>query len=223
MKRGAALALTLAAGIAGARTPVPLCVTDFPPYVSPALPDGGQLTALARRAFAAGGLGVRQLDVPWVRAYAMAGRGECLLLAVWRNEERDAQFRYSLPVAQMELGLFVRADRQAPLPHGATVAYQRGSYLPPAMAGGRYRLHALINARPGLELLQLGRVEAVFSERASFEHQLAQRPGGAWVRWQAPPLEVKPTFMALSKAHPQAQAWLALLDEEIRQSGELRN
>ena len=199
--------------------PVPLCLTEFPPYVSADLPDGGSLTALARRAFAATGLAVRPLHVPWVRAFALARNGECLLLTLWRNEERDALFRYSLPVARMQLGFFVRADRKEPLGPGAMVVYQRGSYLPAALADGRYKLHELVDPRPGPDLLRLGRVDAVFSERATFEHQLGRQPHLAQtIRWQAPALEVKPTFMAISKSHPQATAWLALLDQEIRRS-----
>lgn len=198
---------------------VPLCLTDFPPYVSAEMPDGGSLTALARRAFAAAGLAVQTLHVPWVRAFALARNGDCLLLTLWRNEERDALFRYSLPVARMQLGFFVRADRKAPLPSDATVAYQRGSYLPAELSGGHYKLHELVDPRPGIEMLNIGRVDAVFSERATFEYLLGKRPRLAEaVRWQAPALEVKPTFMAISKHHPQADAWLELLNQEIRQS-----
>lgn len=213
----AGLAL-LGVGAAAAQAPVPLCITDFPPYVTAAQPDGGQLTVLARRAFAAGGLSVQMLHVPWVRAFALAKNGNCLLMTMWRNEERDALFRYSLPVARMQLGFFVRADRKAALPADATVAYQRGSYLPAELTSGRYRLHELVDPRPGLEMLSLGRVDAVFSERATFEHQLARQPLLAeGIRWQAA-LEVKPTFMAISKTHPQADAWLELLNQEIKAS-----
>lgn len=202
-----------------AQAPVPLCLTDFPPYVSAELPDGGSLTALARRAFAAAGLAVQALHVPWVRAFGLARNGECLLLTLWRNDERDALFRYSLPVTRMQLGFFVRADRNAPLEAGSTIAYQRGSYLPPELSGGRYKLHELVDPRPGADMLNMGRVDAVFSERATFEYQLAKQPRLAGtIRWQSPPLEVKPTFMAISKAHPQADVWLDLLNQEIRRS-----
>jgi polar amino acid transport system substrate-binding protein len=196
---------------------VPLCLTDFPPYVSAELPDGGSLTAIARRAFAAAGLTVQALHVPWVRAFALARNGECLLLTLWRNEERDALFRYSLPVTRMQLGFFVRADHAGPLPPGATIAYQRGSYLPAELRTGRYKLHELVDPRPGPDLLRLRRVDAVFSERATFEYQLSRRPELAeQIRWHAP-LEIKPTFMAISRQHPQADAWLELLNQEIRQ------
>lgn len=215
-------ALALVAGL-GLATPAPaqtvsLCMTDFPPYVSVDLPDGGSLTALARRAFTAAGLTVQTQHVPWVRAFALAKNGDCLLMTLWRNEERDALFRYSLPVARMQLGFFVRGDRKGPLPLDATVAYQRGSYLPPDLTTGRYKLHELVDPRPGLEMLSLGRVDAVFSERATFEYQLARSPKPTEaIRWHTA-LEVKPTFMAISKSHPQAEAWLELLNQEIRAS-----
>lgn len=209
--------LAMSMAMAQAQT-VSLCMTDFPPYVSVDLPDGGSLTALARRAFTSAGLTVQTQHVPWVRAFALARNGDCLLMTMWRNEERDALFRYSLPVARMQLGFFVRNDRKAPLPLDATVAYQRGSYLPPELTTGRYKLHELIDPRPGLEMLSLGRVDAVFSERATFEYQLARQPRLAEsIRWQTA-LEVKPTFMAISKTHPQADAWLELLNQEIKAS-----
>ena len=206
-----ALLLAVAAGTAAAQPTVPpvvLCTTDFPPYVSADLPDGGRITALARRAFAQAGLAVQTEQLPWVRAFALAKSGGCLLLTLWRNEERDALFHYSLPVARMELGLFVRGDRQKPLPPDATVAYQRGSYLPQGLTAGRYRLHELLDPRVGLEMLKRGRVDAVFSERETMEHLLRRQPDMArGIRWQAPALEVKATHMALSKQHPQADAW----------------
>lgn len=218
MKTIAAL-LALAAGAAAAQTTVPLCVTDFAPYVSAALPDGGHITALARRALEAAGLRVQTVHVPWVRAFAMGKNGDCVLLTLWRNEERDALFHYSLPVARMELGFFVRMDRDTPLPPDATVAFQRGSYLPPALAEGHYQLYELVDPRPGLEMLRRKRVDAVFSERASFEYLLASQPRAADdVRWHPPALEVKTTHMAVARQHPQAEAWLAILNREIRRA-----
>lgn len=203
---------------ARAETMVTLCMTDFPPYVSTELADGGRLTALARRAFTTAGFIVQTQHVPWVRAFALAKNGDCLLMTLWRNEERDALFRYSLPVARMQLGFFVRADRETPLPPDATVAFQRGSYLPVELTAGRYKLHELVDPRPGLEMLSLARVDAVFSERATFEYQLARQPKLAEaIRWQAA-LEIKPTFMAISRNHPQADAWLELLNQEIKVS-----
>ena len=213
----ASLALLGVAAAAEAQT-VSLCMTDFPPYVSVDLPDGGSLTALARRAFTSAGLTVQTQHVPWVRAFALAKNGDCLLMTMWRNEERDALFRYSLPVARMQLGFFVRSDRKGPLPLDATVAYQRGSYLPPDLTTGHYKLHELVDPRPGLDMLSLGRVDAVFSERATFEYQLARQPRLAEaIRWHTA-LEVKPTFMAISRNHPQADAWLELLNQEIKAS-----
>lgn len=217
------LAATLALLGAGAvqaqdATTVPLCFTDFPPYVSAELPNGGSLGALARRAFVAAGLQVQAIKVPWARAFAMARKGECLLLALWRNEERDTLFRYSLPVARMELGFFVKSERSAvTLAADARVAFQRGSYLPPELAAGSYRLDPVVGMHPALKMLKLGRVEAVFSERASFEHLLG-REQITGISWLAPPLEVKTTFMAISKSHPQADAWLEILNHEIQRS-----
>lgn len=212
----ALLAMPGTAHAQAAPTPVPLCFTDFPPYVSADLPDGGSLGALARRAFTAAGLAVQTIKAPWARAYTMARNGECLLMAVWRNDERDALLRYSLPVARMQLGFFVRAERGTePLAADAQVAVERGSYLPPELTGGSYRLHPVVDRRPALQLLKLGRVDAVFSERASFEYLLA-RDAVTELRWLPPAVELKTTYMALSKTHPHAEAWLELLNREIR-------
>ncbi len=214
----ALLAMQGAAHAQAAAATVPLCFTDFPPYVSADLPDGGSLGALARRAFTAAGLTVQAIKAPWARAFTMARNGECLLMAVWRNDERDALLRYSLPVARMQLGFFVRTDAGAePLPADAQVAVERGAYLPPELTTGSYRLNPVVDRRPALQMLRLGRVDAVFSERASFEYLMA-RDAVTEVRWLAPAVELKTTYMALSKTHPQADAWLELLNREIRLS-----
>lgn len=220
MKAAALLVMGLAAGMAQAQPQsVPVCFTDFPPYADADLPEGGSLGALVRRAFAAAGLSVLVIKAPWARAQALAKNGDCLLMTVWRNEERDAAFRYSLPVARMQLGLFVRADHMAPVAAGASIAFQRGSYLPPELSGGRYQMSPVVDMRPAMQMLAMGRVDAVFSERASFEHLLAKTPWlPARIQWKGPPIEVKTAFMAISKSHPQADAWLALLNQEIRRS-----
>ena len=81
-----ALLLALGAGTAAAQArmpPVVLCTTDFPPYVSTEAPDGGRITALARRAFEAAGLKVQTQQLPWVRAYALAKSGEFAGASLW--------------------------------------------------------------------------------------------------------------------------------------------
>lgn len=221
------LALLALAGAAQARVPasgaaqaaVPVCLTNFPPYVSADLPGGGPLTALARRAFAAEGLTLRTIEAPWARALVLATHGDCLLLALWRNAERDALFSYSLPVAQMQLGLFVPGRPDAPLADHAHIAYQRGSHLPPALTQGGYQLDPVVDMHPALQMLQRGRVDAVFSERASFEYLLDQQPAPRPdIHWMSPALQTMPTHMAVSRKHPQARAWLEILDREIRRS-----
>lgn len=79
------------------------------------------------------------------------------------------------------------------------------------------QLYEVVDPRPGLEMLARGRVDAVFFERGTMTHHLAAQPRLAGsVRWLAPALEVVPTYMAISRGHPQADAWLALLNREIR-------
>jgi ABC-type amino acid transport substrate-binding protein len=119
----------------------------------------------------------------------------------------------------MQLGFFVRSDRAQPPQAGDTVAFQRGAYLPPALAAGGYQLYEVVDPRPGLEMLGRGRVDAVFFERGTMEHYIALQPRLAdSVRWVTPPLEVVPTYMAVSRSHPQTEAWLGLLNREIRSS-----
>lgn len=213
--------LATACGAARAQSPagatVPLCFTDFAPYVSTELPEGGSLGALAKRAFTAAGLTVQIIRAPWARAFTMASHGECLLLALWRDEERDALFRYSLPVAEMQLGLFVRSGQTQPPPAHAPVAYQRGSYLPAALQRAQYQLSPVADLRAAVQMLALERVDAVFSERASLESTLSTQPALAGrVHWLEPALETKTAYMAIARQHPQADAWLAILNQAIR-------
>lgn len=215
------LALMTAVGAVhacAAASTVPLCFTDFPPYVSMDAPDGGSLGALALRAFASAGIAVQIIRAPWARAYTMALHGDCLLMAVWRNDERDRLLSYSLPVARMQLGWFVRSERRtAPLATDADIAVERGSYQPPLLMNGGYRIHPVVDRQAQLQMLRRARVEAVFTERTSFEHLLA-REAVTDVRWLGPAVEVKTAYMALSKTHPEAEAWLDLLNREIRRT-----
>lgn len=202
---------------------VSLCVTRFAPYVSYELPDGGRLTVLATQAFTRAGLSVKQITAPWARALQLATQGQCVLLTVWRTPERDAVLHYSAPVARMELGLFIRNDPEKALPAGARVAHERGSYLPPALTDNPYQLQPISAVRQGLQMLVIGRVDAVFAERASTESLLAQDETLArQVRWQGSPLDVKTTHMAVGRAHPAAEALMSLIDAELERSAAAR-
>jgi polar amino acid transport system substrate-binding protein len=195
---------------------ISICVTEFPPYLGSQLPDGGPLLALASRALASGGLQARPSAVPWARALTLARAGECLLPIIWRNAERDQGFAYSQPVADMQLGLFVRQDHVGGVKPGDAIAVERSGYLPPSLTEGGFALNPTGGTRQTLRMLAAGRVVAAFTERAAAEEMLRAEPAlGAQLRWQGPAIEVKTTYMAVSRDHPLRDTLLNLLNAEI--------
>ena len=107
-------AVVVAAPLAGV-TPrasaadITLMTTDYPPYFSANLPNGGPLTEIVVEAFKAVGHHASIQFVPWVRAmeFAKAGKVDGLHGA-WHSEEREAWFVFSDPLPGNKVVLFKR-------------------------------------------------------------------------------------------------------------------
>jgi len=204
---------------AKAQEPVPLCLTQFPPYVDADSPDGGVLTALATRALEQAGFAVVRHKMTWARALIQAEQGQCLLLALWRTPERDKIFAYSLPVAEMELGLFVRSDRAAQLREGDRVAVERDALVPPQLERRGFRLNPVAQPRQALEMLALRRVDGAFMERLSGEALIARFPDVlSQLHWNFDAVATMPTYMAAAKNRAPGAAWLRAIDDALQKN-----
>ena len=70
------LVLLLTMPLVRAEQQLQLASTDYPPYFSSALPEGGTLTALTRAAFKAAGYDITLVFLPWARLMLELERGK---------------------------------------------------------------------------------------------------------------------------------------------------
>lgn len=201
-----------------AAAPVPLCVGDFPPYNASHLPGRGPVIELMVEAFARQGLQVNVSFMPWARIIKLGEQGDCAIVGIWRNEQRDRLFSYSRPLVRQELGFFGRTGPGPDLHRlqDLTLGVERGSYLSPALQAPGLHLDLAAGLRSNFKKLALGRVDLVFGDRGAGEHLLAAEPELArMIEWKAPRLEYKDTYLAVAKRHPQARAWLDAFDQGL--------
>ncbi|MEJ6005614.1 transporter substrate-binding domain-containing protein [Paucibacter sp. AS339] len=200
---------------------VPLCLTEFPPFNSETLPRQGPLIEIASEAFRRSGLKVQVQFLPWARALKDAEAARCALFGVWRNPARDQLFDYSKPMIQMELGFFGRRGVQHDFGDpkvlaGLLVGIQRGTYLPPQLEAKDLRFDLGNDLLSSLRKLLRDRVDLAYGNKALGQYLIRSEPElREELEWKRPVLEVKDHYLALSKQHPQKEAWLRAFDQGL--------
>lgn len=72
---------------------------DFPPFIADTEPDNGIISAIVTESFAAAGMNVKTLLVPWRRAYRAVKLGEFPASYSWAySKQRAEQFHLSEPI-----------------------------------------------------------------------------------------------------------------------------
>jgi len=73
-----------------------LTYTDYAPYVSDKVPEGGMLTEVIKTAYAEQGVELEVVYVPWKRGYRMVQEGEAIGTFSWqRTKDRERDFLLS--------------------------------------------------------------------------------------------------------------------------------
>ncbi|MEJ5999235.1 substrate-binding periplasmic protein [Paucibacter soli] len=194
---------------------VPLCASEFPPYSGAQLPGQGVMIELAAQAFKRQGLQASASFMPWARVIKLGEQGACIIVGIWRNEQRDQLYSYSRPMLRQELGFFARMGSAPDLRRlqDLRLGVERGSYVSAELQEPGLQIDLASDQKGNFRKLALGRVDLVFSERATGQFLLAAEPElGRQIEWRAPRLEFKNAHLAMSKNHPQARAWLDAFD-----------
>lgn len=85
---------------------VQIVIEPWAPFAHAELPGGGFLTRLTQAAFEAGGRESQVHFAPWARALQEVAHGHRdVLMGLFHSEEREALYRYSEPVYEVEVGL----------------------------------------------------------------------------------------------------------------------
>lgn len=84
---------------------------EWPPFTSEKLVNGGLLNRIVVEAFAAVGIEVEIVFLPWARAFAMAKAGDIDGTCCWfNNDERRNTFLVSPPLYEVQYVFFHRRD-----------------------------------------------------------------------------------------------------------------
>ncbi|MDT8999777.1 transporter substrate-binding domain-containing protein [Paucibacter sp. APW11] len=199
-----------------AAEPVPLCVGNYPPYNSHELPDNGPVLQIATEAFRHVGLPVSISFLPWVRLLKQAEAGECAIVGIWRNAERDRLYDFSAPIVRQELGLFGPVGTPVKQLSGQLIGVERGSYLPAQLLEKDVLRYQVLGVRQNFTMLHHGRIALAFADRAAGEYLLRQQPEMALkIEWKEPRLEFKDAYLAGHRRYPLARAWVQAFDRGL--------
>jgi polar amino acid transport system substrate-binding protein len=198
---------------AHANKTISICVGNFPPYNSHVLPKNGPIIEIATEAFRRSGYQMQFIYMPWARILKEGEHGQCGILGIWRNPQRDLIFDYAQPIIKQELGFFARSGSQYDLSKPKTlealsIGVERSSYLPPALANSRLHFDLASSLHTNLLKLSKERIDLAFGNKAAGLYMIKAEKGLQNLEWQTPSLEVKETYLAFAKTHPQKELLL---------------
>lgn len=147
---------------------------EWSPYLSPALPEHGPVSALVSAAFATQGIRVEYVFMPWRRGYEEARDGRLDGTIVWsRTEERQRDFLFSDPVGSLRTMLFHRRDTPfdwhdiddlTDLRIGGVIGYSYA--VEQAERDGRIRIDRIADPANNYRKLMAGRLDLVAEDEA---------------------------------------------------------
>jgi polar amino acid transport system substrate-binding protein len=226
-RRLAALLFALASLLplpAAAGRDLVLAATEYPPYTSEALEQGGPMSQIAIAALQHAGYGVRLRFLPWARALRLAEQGEVDgLLAVWHSPERERSFWFSRPVVSNRL---VLCGREAHMPrrfdgfaalHDYTLGVVRGYAKPAGLDAANLTVEEATDDLQNLRKLVADRVDLVLID-GRVERFLVSRhmPESApALRCLQPPVQEPPLYLVVSRRVPDGQDVMQAFDAQL--------
>jgi polar amino acid transport system substrate-binding protein len=199
---------------------VPICVGDFPPYNSHVLPKNGPVIEIANEAFRRSGYQMQFKFMPWARILKEGEHGQCGILGIWRNAQRDLIFDYTQPIIKQELGFFARRGSLYDLSNPRTleslsIGVERSSYLPPALENSRLRFDLASSLHTNLLKLAKHRIDLAYGNKAAGFYMIKTDKDLQNLEWQTPSLEIKETYLAFAKTHTEKEALLGAFNRGL--------
>lgn len=237
-RRIAASAVMLLAGLATAgfatadHQPVYLATgTDYAPYVSDQLPEGGVVSEVVREVFASMGYQSQLNFYPWNRAYQLVlnVQSDATFPYAW-GAERARDFLYSRVINRVTVRVFLQAgsaiDFQTPadlqgLSYCQPLGYQTEPELQ-VMIDNQQLSRLKAQDMPGcFRMLSAGRVDFVVSNELVALDAISQvlgELGDKSVRAAVTPFRELDQYLIISKQHPRGES---LITEFNRAYGQL--
>ena len=211
-----------------------LAATEYPPYYSENLEQGGPVAELTVTALRHAGYEVELRFMPWARALRLGEQGKVDgLVGVWRSAEREKRFFYSDPVISNRIVLcrrgnfgpdrFTTWDAIKPF----TVGTVRGYADPEGMALAGIQTEAVTDDLQNLRKLMAGHVDLVIVDSRVEEHLARKHFGEAasLIDCLYPAVQEHPQYLAVSRSTQGAEAIVRAFNEQmqrLRRSGELK-
>ncbi|NVD07551.1 transporter substrate-binding domain-containing protein [Vibrio sp. JPW-9-11-11] len=206
---------------------VKIAAGNWPPFIGEQLEGFGQVGKTIKEIFAAQGYQVEFHFYPWKRAYKKASEGEYVATAVWMYaEERTEFFHYSDPVAQEKFVFFHRRDNpfewqslldlQGKL-LGGGLGYSYGAELDQLLESNQVSINRVETPAKAFQLLKYRRVDIVPEERHIGLFTLSKLPieQQQLITFHPKPFLTNDSYLLFSKAHPQAEALMAIFNQGL--------
>lgn len=210
-----------------------LVATEFPPYTSASLPNGGTACAITRAALERAGLSMVLQFRPWARALAelQAGHWDGIIGA-WHSVEREAFLSFPHPLGiTNRIGFMARAGTAITVGDlnqlgGLKIGVVRDYANPPAFEQARLQRDEAVDDLTNLRKLLAGRIDLALIDKGVGFHLLQTLMPEALkaVAWLEPALSEVPLYTALSRRDPAVVARLAAFNKgltELQTTGEL--
>ncbi|MBV8658384.1 MAG: transporter substrate-binding domain-containing protein [Burkholderiales bacterium] len=203
---------------------IQLTSTEYPPYMSAALPADGVITAIAVEAFKRGGYTAHVSFLPWARALNDGKEGAVDgIVGIWHSKEREQWFIYSNPMPSNQIGLYKRSD--SPIAYKAladlkpyTIGTVRGYANPPAFDDAKLRTAEVGDDESNLRKLGAGRIDLVLIDKGVAQHLIntkVQEFKGK-LSWIDPPIDKLPMYVVISKKAADKEKKLAAFNQGLQ-------
>ncbi len=151
---------------------------EYPPWTGEALPEQGYVNHIVREAFAAVGIQVEFIYMPWKRAFEEAKKGKVDATSYWfNNSERSASMLLSEPLIQNRTVFFQRMedppiewktlDDLADYRISATVGFSYTEAFLKAIAERQLNATLVPSDVQNIKMLMSGRVELIATDEMS--------------------------------------------------------
>lgn len=203
---------------------------DWPPFLSPELPDHGTISRKVRKAFHQVGVNVEFGFFPWKRSLALAAQGSWDGSVAWRKTpERERDFYFSEPLFYCNYVFFHR--RQRPIDWrqlaelrgyriGATLEYDYGPAFRQAWQQRSIQVDVADTDEQNLRKLLAGRIDLFPVTREVGEFLLQTRftpEEAAQLTYHPRPLLTQPMYLLLNRKRPEHAQLIKQLNRGLRQ------
>ena len=222
---GLVFSLTSSVCLAGERK-LNIASTEYPPYYSENLPNGGFLTEIVVEAFKRVGYEVEIKFLPFPRAVQETKEGKYDgLYSFWYRKEREEWFVYSdeLP-PPTERGFYKQKDKDISFrtfedlrPY--VIGVYRGAAMPPGFDEASLKISEATDDEQNLRKLHKGRIDLALTENLVAKYVIRSQIPNAVpdLEWLPPALHVENQFLVLSKKTESYATILADFNRGLRE------